>query len=423
MIKKIVCFDPPYSNYFNDISCEIENIIGCKIEKECFTFNKANKIYLSDFNIFVPRVSDVDNVSIEDYLFVSKIKSLSNITGSRGEDLDNIKSDILNYKVIEEYIVSNKESVFLLYNDLRWQHAFAIDILKRENLKYFVFERGVFRPYSTTIDSKGVNANSRFCSFDVENNIVPECDKISIDDAFFVERRERPSKIKFFYYFMLSAIYRFFYHEHTKISSKTPYRKNLANYISLQAKILFERKNSQSIDEINVIDKDIIFVPLQLSNDTQTLINSSFRSTQEFIDFVYKQYVDSEYYKSMQLVFKMHPLDVDNYKFPPETIITNENTLKMVSNSKICVTINSTVGFEAIPFCDVICLGKSFYTEHGLVNRPLPSHNIFSDTSAKGDFESYKYQVLQQYQVPGSVYNYQEQDVEYASNKIINYII
>lgn len=419
MFNKIICFDPPYSDYFNDLSLVLEQLSQKKVDKECFSFNKANKIYLKDYSIVRPKLIDLDEEVYRDYLFVRDIRSLSNV-GSEACSEERVRSDIRNYITLENYIRDNKNSIYLIYNDLRWQHAFAVDILKKLGLNYFVFERGVFRPYSTTMDCRGVNANASFCNYDISKDSIKNSKVKSLEKVFFIKRKNRPAKVKFAYYFILSKLYGCFYPKDTKLSSQSKYRKSFKDYCQLLFKDIYKVK-SQDNGLSNVVrsDKKFIFVPLQLSNDTQTLINSDFNSTQEFIDRVYRDYVNSSF-KDYSLVFKKHPMDITNYQFPNGVIVTDGDTNDLIKRCSICVTINSTVGFEALFHTNVICLGKSFYTEHNIVNRVKDEVNLFSIELNPLTSDEYKYHVLEQYQVPGSIFNYNRKDLIYTSQKIIS---
>ncbi|TOI24908.1 hypothetical protein CGI63_23740, partial [Vibrio parahaemolyticus] len=94
-----------------------------------------------------------------------------------------------------------------------------------------------------------------------------------------------------------------------KAVAKSRYRKNLKDYVKLQFSSSKVKSKNQNDIKLDLADITYVFVPLQLSNDTQTLINSDFSSTQEFINKIVEDFRASKLYGEAELVFKQHPLD------------------------------------------------------------------------------------------------------------------
>lgn len=400
---KIVCCDPPYSNYFNDIAEYIESKLGAEVEKECIAFNRAAMHYLPGF-VYVKLESN-DCFDCTDKSFIRNIRNLVNLDGSITSS--NLLNDLYHYyMLLDRYISNNKNAIYFFYNDLRWDHSFAIELCKKYNCKYFVFERGVFRPHTTTMDTQGVNANSLFRSLKMSANAID-------DKIFFKKRKERSSKFSFFCYFFKKRLNLLFMNKSLKRIYSNSQGKGFRDY-----SLLLMKSNKKKV--LSDIKSPYIFVPLQLSNDTQTLINSSFSSTQDFINKVTNDYLSSTICLDKKLVFKIHPMDVDSYDFHPDVLVSTNDTGVLVSNSELCVTINSTVGFEAMFSKKVICLGDSFYTEHGYVKSA--KENIFTDIDATVASKEYRNFVLENYQLPGSIYNYTSCDLDYISQKIIKIV-
>ncbi|MFN0719110.1 hypothetical protein BCU39_000630 [Vibrio cyclitrophicus] len=414
---KIITFDPTYSFYFNDLTNSIEKVFGTKLIKECVSYNFSDRLYLPDYNFIPLGSSDLKVDDIEKYDFVRNIRSLSNVTP---EVMENKKllANISVYKWLENYILDNIDSIFLIYNDLRWNHAFAIDILNKNKCKFFVFERGAFRPYSTTMDSKGVNANSEFRNMAVDSVSLKEMEILK--KIFFRKRNIRHHELRFSIFFLMKFFFWPLVNKNVKLASKTSYRKGLLDYVYFYFKKNFKRKaNNESNVDLN---NDYFFVPLQLSNDTQTLINSEFSNTQEFIDIITDEFRRSNFKGTHSLVFKVHPMDTNIYKFSDDVLVSNDCTTKLLDNSSGCITINSTVGFEGIKNNPVICFGDSFYTNHGFVHKLDKRENPFLYVNNKKSVEDYNYFVLSKYQVPGSIFNYDEDDLVYTAKKILNKI-
>lgn len=143
--------------------------------------------------------------------------------------------------------------------------------------------------------------------------------------------------------------------------------KNKVYYYNL--KVLFKSKTK--IIKSNAIDiykEKYVFVPLQVSNDTQIIINSDV-SLKYLIDYAY-EYAKSN---SIKLVIKPHPAErndnilryVNSLKENDDNIIvSNDNTMKLIENSELVITINSTVGLEALIMGKKVeFLGYSFYSK------------------------------------------------------------
>lgn len=103
------------------------------------------------------------------------------------------------------------------------------------------------------------------------------------------------------------------------------------------------------------------FLPLQVSSDTQLILNSDF-TNESAIEYLMEA---SEY----PVVVKPHPAEQDytylndlKVRFKDKLFITQENTYLLLSEAESVYTINSTVGLEAMLFDKkVTFLGKSFF--------------------------------------------------------------
>jgi len=118
-------------------------------------------------------------------------------------------------------------------------------------------------------------------------------------------------------------------------------------------------------DDFCIPDTRYIFLPLQVSSDSQVLINSDI-SLEESI--VYAAELAKK--NRMKLVIKPHPAEPNiafiekvltlkkKYKF----LFSNENIFNLMNNAEFVITINSTAGLEAMILGKkVIVLGQTFY--------------------------------------------------------------
>lgn len=118
-------------------------------------------------------------------------------------------------------------------------------------------------------------------------------------------------------------------------------------------------------DDFDITKQKYIFFPMQVSNDSQIILNSDiglFEGLQYAIN-------EAKKYK-VKLVIKLHPAEKDinvilkllklrkKYKFN----VVDMNTFKLINNSIKVITINSTVALEAkIIGKNVDILGRSYY--------------------------------------------------------------
>lgn len=110
---------------------------------------------------------------------------------------------------------------------------------------------------------------------------------------------------------------------------------------------------------------DYIFLPLQVSGDTQVKLHSS------------KNNIDAVHYsaeiarkENLKLIVKIHPAETNRVEIEKiiqlqstyNFILTNTNTTSLIKSCRKIITINSTVGLEGLLYKkEVIALGKNFY--------------------------------------------------------------
>lgn len=137
-------------------------------------------------------------------------------------------------------------------------------------------------------------------------------------------------------------------------------------------------KNRKAADAPIDLPSRYVFVPFQVPNDTQIVCHSPWVPTMEAF---YQSLVDAlNYLKSdpswqpFKFVVKEHPswprsfVDLHN-KNSDIIFANNNNTQELVEDSLAVVTINSTVGIEALLLeKNVITLGNAFFNIEGLVH-------------------------------------------------------
>lgn len=116
----------------------------------------------------------------------------------------------------------------------------------------------------------------------------------------------------------------------------------------------------------NSIHGAYILFPLQVSNDTQVVLNANC----SLLEAV-RRSVKLARNQNVYLVIKPHPAEknptyvkrlLDITSTYDKVVFSNENTFKLMKNALEVITINSTVGLEALILgCKVHIIGKAFY--------------------------------------------------------------
>lgn len=118
-------------------------------------------------------------------------------------------------------------------------------------------------------------------------------------------------------------------------------------------------------DSYDYKNKKYIFFPLQVSYDSQIVLNSSIDLLEAF-----KMVLDYAKKNNYDLVVKPHPQEcnysalVEFFKYKNEFILLNDNTFLLMKYAEEIWTINSTVGLEALIMGKKIkILGKALYKD------------------------------------------------------------
>ncbi|WP_418135097.1 hypothetical protein [Psychromonas sp. GE-S-Ul-11] len=293
----------------------------------------------------------------------------------------------------------------LMHNDLRWQHALAIQVCNELDIRYLITERGLFRPHTTTIDFQGVNAYS---SISKNIHFYEEVTVKNLPFKDYSIGRYKSFKVNLKFALFLCFNY---FGDLFKLNS------HLANqgYSLLSYAFLFlKQRKKLKAKLIPALPKKYIFIPLQVNTDTQILVHSQYESIQAFIYHIEHTFYAEQ--SDLSLVFKQHPMDKgQKYKFDARSIISNNSTTQLIKDSEFIITINSTVGFEAIQqYKQVIVLGEAFYKISKLcIASSIDSFRKDLKTCLNNQVEidrqlidKFIYYLKQEYQVNGNLFNY-----------------
>ncbi len=274
----------------------------------------------------------------------------------------------------------------LLFGQSRPYHREAIRICRLMGVPVFVMEEGYIRPGFMTLESGGVNASS---------TTLESC---RVDDALADDSVPSPAKVRnhrwhltcqsILYYLFLWLGKRhyagYIHHRHTSILRYASYWVGAA--------IHFPLTRWQDSKAIGRLDKSrpYFFVPLQVDSDAQVVYHSRFLDVLQFVEEVMQSFADHAP-DNAQLIIKQHPLARGHLGMRKAILAIAEcygirQQVIFVCSCKIyqllekvagVVTINSTVGLQAIAHnAPVKLMGEAIY-DHPKVVDPQPLHTFW----------------------------------------------
>ena len=231
---------------------------------------------------------------------------------------------------------------------------------KKNNKKYKNLEYGYFRPFTLMVDSVGVNYDSS-----IPRNIQfyedIEVNQNRLDTYLFQPEKAIRDEQGVFNY-------RKMFYEHFGISINE--KKE-------------EVKSDNSINNHPDLPSEYIYVPFQLETDSQILKHSpNIKTMKELVEHTARALEEYNLINetNLKIIYKVHPLyksesnimDLKGIKQICEQnanliFLTTGNNKQLIQKAKAVITVNSTVGFEALmAYKPVIILGEAFYGIKGI---------------------------------------------------------
>ncbi|CAM3954950.1 hypothetical protein [Mesobacillus thioparans] len=272
-------------------------------------------------------------------------------------------SQKLNYTVLKcleslkEYDLQYNIDLFIFFGNSLYSNIIRSYCIKN-NKNYFNMENGYFRPFTLMVDPKGVNYDS---TIPRETEFYSS---VVVDKERLTKYLHQP--------------------EVTKVNrtDTLPLRKTFYDYydLTIEDKELVKdvKKSDFSTVHEELYLQDYIYIPFQLETDSQIIKHSkTIKSMRQLVEVTSNAL--REFNKSnntdLKIIYKTHPLykselniiDLDGIERicnSSENLIflTEGDNKKLVENAKAVITINSTVGLEALLFSKpVITLGEAFY--------------------------------------------------------------
>jgi capsular polysaccharide export protein len=289
---------------------------------------------------------------------------------------------------IDSYIDHHQIEVICLFNGYHWIDQTAKYLAEKKGLKVVYFEDGLFRPYTVTCDNKGINAASSVSQDpDFYDSILIDKKRLKKytfkpENPLFLKRKKE-SLLKIGIVKALSM-----FGSITRLHPNYYVHINWSHAIRyFLFKVSYPRRKNDPI----VLPEEYVFVPFQVSRDTQIFYNSpNIKKMEQLLEKVYTAVgrLNQEDGRNVKIVVKEHPEDMsrNNYKDLKEKYKNNQevifiqkyNVKELIKHSLAVITINSTVGIEALVLNKkVITLGEALYNIEGIVHRCTEPTNLY----------------------------------------------
>ena len=265
---------------------------------------------------------------------------------------------------LENFIREEKITDVIMFHDCRPFHRKALKIAKKMFVLTWIFEIGYLRPNYFTIETNGFNTYSttpKNIDFyrKYNKNTKKKDVTLRVTGAF-----KYTAVYDFYYNFVSCFSYIFFrtYKYYTYHRLHRPAKQYIFWVKRFFAGFLTKHVyNIKAENVLRTLSNKYFFFPLQISDDYQIREHSPFKDMPEGIKAVMKSFAKFSK-RNDYLVIKTHPIDplIINYsklvnKIAKSLDIHNRiiyiqrgNTPSLIKKSKGIVTVNSTVGLQAI---------------------------------------------------------------------------
>lgn len=316
-------------------------------------------------------------------------------------------------------LAAEKVELCLIYSDARVFSAAAAIAARELGIPCIYFERGAFRYCTTSLSAIGLNGR-----FNLEKAIQQPIEGSSATHDLTPRPIEPWLRRRF-------ALFLARYSWSCKLSPRRkmlrPQSLKFRHYVRLAVKQVRAFARARLIrTELPPRGVPVVFLPLQLSADTQVRLYSPFRSNQALIDFVVAGV--RRVLPDAVVLIKKHPMDLIDYRIPEGAEVVMGGVLRFIKRAVAVVCINSTVGFEAATEGKpVLCFGSSFYSKSPCIFMVTPDD--FDDrlraALERGDdpdagAELHE-QVLRYYQAPGDVWAYTDADLDATARLVLQH--
>ena len=276
------------------------------------------------------------------------------------------------FHICKKYFIKYKPDLIIVWGGIRSYSSIPSAIAKVNGIPRVYIEKGLY-PFTLQVDNQGVNGFGKLKEEFININDTNEL--ISIDFLQSVLKEKwyftqpvtsinTTIKLKYFFKeFSIIELLLKIYHKYfeTGLLSMFVYKDKW--------EITNPSSDSETIEETGYI-----FIPFQVSDDSQLLIqNNWINDNITLVESVFRSL--NELGINRKIIIKEHPREFRKINY--QEILKNYNinfsmagTIDLISGCSLVVTINSTVGFEALVFCKpVIITGSALYESIPFIDR------------------------------------------------------
>jgi len=318
---------------------------------------------------------------------------------------------------LDRLVVDKAVSDIILFGDCRPLHRAAIRLASLRALRVHVVEEGYMRPDWITFEEGGVNGYSSLPRdpdwYRERVRGLPEWERPPKVPGSF---RRRAFEDVLYNVASMAGMWRFPHY-----TTHRPYHQMIEYAGWLRRLALMRRSERRAAEAIEALTGDpIYFFPLQLDCDYQMRVHSPFRATHLAIEYVLTSFAHHAPPAS-RLVVKLHPMDsglvdwagmvghiaVEQMVAERVTVLDGGELPKVLARSRAVVTVNSTVGGEAlVKGLPVIALGRAVYDVPGLTFQG--ALDDFWHAATPPDpalFDAFRRVLAARCMIPGSFFN------------------
>lgn len=309
----------------------------------------------------------------------------------------------------------------VLYGDVRFIHATAIEIATEHGLHVHVFEEGYLRPYWISYERGGSNGNSKLMQIPLAEMKRVLCDSLNETrrpPAHWGDMRHHKFYGAFYHFLLMVANGKYKnYKGHRSIPVFEEFRLNLQRFILGPLNNIALRFKWRRVSRSGL---PFTLVLMQLEHDSNFLGHSPFKTNAEFVETVVAAFAKNAPSHHL-LIFKAHPLE-DGRSGNPSAIrkaaarhgisdrvdyLYGGKLAELLSQARSVVTVNSTSAQQALwRHLPVKSLGRAVYAKPGIVSDQSLDEFFwqptFPDPAAYRVLRDY---LLQTSQVPGGFYS------------------
>lgn len=259
---------------------------------------------------------------------------------------------------LEQVLIERQIDIVLLFGDCRQLHRIAYEVAHSRGLLIGVFEEGYIRPDYITFEFFGVNAHSQ----------IPRDSQVYLGQP---EVEELPTirvKNSIWHaglwgnlYYLASILLRPLY-KHYQHHRPLQFREFGLWVRCVWRKQLYKIKEKNIQEELTQhLSRHYFLVPLQVHNDAQLHVHSSYSSVESFIAEVVSSFAKHAP-QNTHLVIKHHPLDRGHHDYSlliyrlnkqhqlgnRVQYIHDQHLPTLLEHARGVVLINSTVGLSAL---------------------------------------------------------------------------